>query len=132
VNFRLQALRGWLQLMRPGDALLLLLAVLATLYAGHSLWTGDRPELAVVRAGGKIVARLPLDRSNRIEVSGPIGTTWIEVQPGRARVASDPGPRQYCVKQGWLTRSGAAAICAPNEVTLQLEGRSSSYDSLTY
>lgn len=118
--------------MRPGDYLLVVLAAVATVYAGRNLWSGDRPELAIVRAGGKTVASLPLDRATRMEVRGPLGVTHIEVQPGRARVAADPGPRQYCVKQGWLTRSGAAAICAPNEVTLLLEGRHSSYDSLSY
>ena len=86
----------------------------------------------MVRAGGKTVASLPLDRPGSAEVRGPLGLTRIEVQPGRARVVADPGPRQYCVKQGWLTRSGAAAICAPNEVSLLLEGRRSHYDSLSY
>lgn len=126
------AWHGWLGLMRAGDFFLIACAVLATLYAGRSLWNGDRPELALVRAGGKLLVSLPLDRPAHYQARGPLGVTHIEVLPGRARVASDPGPRQYCVKQGWLTRSGAAAICAPNEVTLQLEGRRSSYDSLSY
>jgi hypothetical protein len=50
-------------------------------------------------------------------------------------VLSDPGPRQYCVQQGWLTRANAVAICAPNHVTLQLGGRggaSTGYDSINY
>lgn len=123
---------NWLRGVRPGDGLLLLLAVLATVHAGRQLWGGDQPERAVVRAGGKTVASLPLDRPGSAEVRGPLGLTRIEVQPGRARVVADPGPRQYCVKQGWLTRSGAAAICAPNEVSLLLEGRRSHYDSLSY
>jgi hypothetical protein len=67
-----------------------------------------------------------------IEVPGPLGRTRIEVEPGRARVAADPGPRQYCVRQGWLTRAGAVAICAPNEVSLTLSGGSAQYDSLNY
>ena len=59
-------------------------------------------------------------------------TDRIEIQPGRARVAADPGPRQYCVRQGWLTQAGAVAICAPNEVSLSLSGRGADYDSLNY
>lgn len=126
------AIRPWLQLLRPGDWLLLAAAVTATVMAALALWGPDRPTEAVVRAGGHTVATLPLDRSGHIEVGGPLGTTRIEVEPGRARVASDPGPRQYCVKQGWLSRSGAAAICAPNEVSLQLRGRGDAYDSMAY
>lgn len=122
----------WLALLRPGDYAVIAAAIGATLLAGMSLWSSDRPTVAVVRAAGQEVARLPLDRPASFTVRGPLGLTHVEVQPGRARVASDPGPRQYCVKQGWLTRSGAAAICAPNEVTLQLEGRRAAYDSMSY
>lgn len=124
--------RHWLPLLHPGDYLVVAAAVAATLSAGFLLWGPDRPTTAVVRAKGQIVASLPLDRPAAFETRGPLGTTRVEVQPGRARVAADPGPRQYCVKQGWLTRSGAAAICAPNEVSLLLEGRRNNYDSLTY
>lgn len=124
--------REWLALLRPGDYLVLLLACAATALSAFSLWGPERPSLAVVRAGGRTVASLPLDRPGRVDVPGPLGLTRIEVQPGRARVLSDPGPRQYCVKQGWLTRSGAAAICAPNEVSLQLQGRGAAYDSMSY
>ena len=63
---------------------------------------------------------------------GTMGTTVIEVQPGRARVASDPGPRQYCVRQGWLTQPNAIAICAPSHISLSIAGRASSHDSLAY
>lgn len=124
--------RQWLALLRPGDYVVIVAAISATLFAGMTLWSTDLPTAAVVNAGGKQVARLPLDRATTYDVRGPLGITHIEIQPGRARVAADPGPRQYCVKQGWLTRSGAAAICAPNEVTLQLEGRRAAYDSMSY
>ena len=67
-----------------------------------------------------------------VEVPGPLGQTRIEIQPGRARVAADPGPRQYCVRQGWLASAGAVAICAPNQVSLALAGRNAHYDSLSY
>jgi hypothetical protein len=124
--------REWLALLRPGDYLVIFAAIGATLLAGMTLWSSDQPTTAVVRAAGQEVTRLPLDRPANFTVRGPLGLTHVEIQPGRARVASDPGPRQYCVKQGWLTRSGAAAICAPNEVTLQLEGRRAAYDSMSY
>jgi len=90
---------------------------------------------AIVKRDGQLVTELALNASRKYEVTGAIGTTVIEVQPGRARVVSDPGPRQYCVQQGWLTRANAVAICAPNHVTLQLaggSGRNGGYDTLNY
>jgi hypothetical protein len=89
-------------------------------------------EKAVVKRAGQVVAELPLTAARSIEVPGPLGVTRIEIQPGRARVAADPGPRQYCVRQGWLTRPNAIAICAPNQVSLALVGRDPAYDSLNY
>jgi hypothetical protein len=77
----------------------------------------------VVRRDGVVVAELPLTQARRIEVAGALGTSVIEVQPGRARVAADPGPRQYCVRQGWLTQPNAIAICAPSHISLSIAGR---------
>ena len=99
------------------------------------LWRGGTADRAIVKRDGQVVTELALNVARKYEVTGAIGTTLIEVQPGRARVLSDPGPRQYCVQQGWLTRANAVAICAPNHVTLQLSGRSGkndAYDTLNY
>lgn len=123
---------AWRALLRPGDILVVLGGVLVCGYSLVALWQGGRPDAAIVRAGGKVVAEVDLKSARIIDVPGPIGTTRIEIQPGRARVAADPGPRQYCVRQGWLTQAGAVAICAPNEVSLSLSGRGTDYDSLNY
>lgn len=123
---------SWLELLRPGDVLTLLLALAFCVLSVVTLWRGGAPDKVVIRAGGQVFAELGLSRAQQIEVPGPLGLTLIEVEPGRARVASDPGPRQYCVRQGWLTRSGATAICAPNEVSLSLAGGASDYDTLHY
>ena len=99
------------------------------------LWRGGVADRAIVKRDGQVVTEMALSAARKYEVTGAIGTTVIEVQPGRARVLSDPGPRQYCVQQGWLTRANAVAICAPNHVTLQLSGRSGgngAYDTLNY
>ena len=124
--------REWRALLRPGDYLVLALAMLFCTGSALMLWRGGQPDRVVVRAGGQIVAERPLGRTDRVEVAGPLGTTVIEIEPGRARVASDPGPRQYCVRQGWLSRSGAVAICAPNQVSLSLAGGQAEHDSLNY
>ncbi|MDO8934143.1 MAG: NusG domain II-containing protein [Rhodocyclaceae bacterium] len=119
-------------LARPGDWLIAGVALVAVAVSFPLLWRGGPADKAVVKRDGTIVAELPLNITKRIEVEGALGTSVIEVRPGRARVAADPGPRQYCVKQGWLTQANAVAICAPNHVTLALVGRQGSYDSLNY
>lgn len=121
-----------LRLLKPGDWLVLMLGAALCASLLPLLWRGGAAEKAVVRSNGQVVAELGLNVARRFEVAGPLGTTVIEVQPGRARVLADPGPRQYCVHQGWLTRANAIAICAPNRVSLALVGRGQAYDTLNY
>jgi hypothetical protein len=97
------------------------------------IWSAGKAERAVVRLDGRVVAEFPLAAPpRRFAVAGPLGDTLIEIAPGRARVLSDPGPRQYCVQQGWLTRPNAIAICAPNHVSLALAGHTQTHDSVNY
>lgn len=122
----------FLRLMRPGDWLTLVLAGMACMALIPLALSGGTPEKAVVKRDGQVVAELPLTHKRFLDVPGPIGTTRIEIQPGRARVAADPGMHQYCVRQGWLTQTNAIAICAPNHVSLALVGRQAAYDTINY
>lgn len=122
----------WLSLLRPGDWIVAGVGALAVAASFPLVWQGGIADKAVVRRDGEVVAELDLSRRRSLEVAGAIGTTVIAVEPGRARVAADPGPRQYCVRQGWLQRPGEIAICAPNHVSLQITGRGHGFDSLAY
>ncbi|WP_202635680.1 NusG domain II-containing protein [Rugosibacter aromaticivorans] len=126
---------SWHKYLKAGDWLVLLVSGALVVFSYALLWRGGVADRAIVKRDGKTVIELSLNSARKARVEGPLGTTVIEVQPGRARVFSDPGPRQYCVQQGWLTRAGAVAICAPNHLTLQLNGRNADnadYDSLNY
>lgn len=125
-------MKHWLALLRPGDWATLLFGAAAVAASFPLLWSGGKAERAVIRLDGRVVAEFPLSAPHRYAVKGPLGETVIEIAPGRARVLSDPGPRQYCVQQGWLARPNAIAICAPNHVSLSLSGRDPSHDSLNY
>lgn len=118
--------------MRPGDWATLFLGTGLVVIAG--LWRPDSgvPEKVVVRAGGSVVAELDPRLNRQIEVSGPLGVTVFEVAAGRARVLRDPSPRQRCVQQGWLGSAGEFAVCLPNQVSLELQGRRQMYDSVVY
>ena len=82
---------AWRALIKPGDVLVVLVGLVVCVHSLLLLWRGGQPEAAIVRAGGKVVAELDLSTPRMLEVPGPLGTTRIEIQPGRARVAADPG-----------------------------------------
>jgi len=122
----------WLGLCKPGDWLLGALGAGVCAASIGLAWDGGLAEKAIVRRGGEIFAELDLSRNREISVPGPLGVTTIRVFERRVRVVADPGPRQYCVLQGWLARAGEIAICAPNEVSVEVLRGKETYDSLSY
>lgn len=119
-------------LLRAGDAGVLAAGAAAVVALAWGSWLAPAGDTAVIRAGGAIVETVALNHTRSLGVAGPLGTTRIEIEPGRARVAADPSPRQLCVKQGWLTQSGQAALCLPNQVSLEIRGHTSTHDTLGY
>ncbi len=119
-------------MLRAGDIGVLLAGAGCVVGLTMFAWGGGRGDTAIIRAAGQVVETASLTRARSVSVSGPLGTTQIEIEPGRARIARDPSPRQLCVKQGWLTQSGQAALCLPNQVSLEIRGRTTAYDTLGY
>jgi hypothetical protein len=123
----------WRALLRPGDYLIFIAGAALVAVSAQWAWQGERGgERAVVRVDGRIFSEVDLAASKTLTVNGPRGPSVIRIEAGRARVVSDPGPRQYCVRQGWLARAGDIAICAPNRVSLQIVGRGAGPDSVVY
>jgi hypothetical protein len=120
------------QHIKPGDYLTLLAGGLCTVWITIGLWSGGAADKAIIRSGGKVFLEVPLSRDQQIEVPGPLGTSIINIEKRKARITSDPSPRQYCVRQGWLQQAGEIAICLPNEVSVELTGGEKKYDSLNY
>ncbi len=132
MNFHETSHAAILPHLRPGDWLTLLLGGLLVAALALKLWSGDAANKAIIRSGGKIFKEVPLSRDQQIEVPGPLGTSIVSIQNRKARIASDPSPRQYCVRQGWLEHSGEIALCLPNQVSVELVGSRKKYDSLNY
>ncbi|BCL77225.1 hypothetical protein JHS3_29610 [Jeongeupia sp. HS-3] len=96
-------------------------------------WQGGRAAQVRVYQGGKLFAQVDLAATRTLVVPGPLGDTVIEIAAGKARIAADPSPRQYCVREGWLTQAGEAAICLPNRTSVELVGNGGrGFDSLSY
>jgi len=121
-----------LQQIKLGDWLTLLLGSIFIALLAHKLWGGDLADKAIIRSGGKIFREVSLSLDQQIDVSGPLGISRISIRKRKARISSDPSPRQYCVRQGWLQQAGEIALCLPNQVSLELAGNTKKYDSLNY
>jgi hypothetical protein len=118
--------------IKTGDWLTLLLGSLFAGWLAATLWHGGAADKAIIRSGGKIFREVPLSRDQIIEVPGPLGLSRIAIHNRQVRIAADPSPRQYCVRQGWLKQAGEISICLPNQVSVELNGGGKRYDSLNY
>jgi hypothetical protein len=116
--------------VRSGDWLILFAAGSFVTWLCVHVWIIRGGDTLIVRSSGKVIVELPLARDRITSISGPLGTTTVQIENRRARIQADPGPRQYCVKQGWIEQSGEAAICLPNQVSIEVSG--GGYDSLNY
>lgn len=123
----------WRSLIRPGDIVLLLAALTMLPLMAQWCWSQQQAARVRIYQDGKLFAELDLLAQRRIEIPGPLGMTIVEVRGGQARIASDPSPRQYCVRAGWLDQAGQSAICLPNRTSIELVGQGGPvFDSLNY
>ena len=117
---------------KKGDFLVFGIALLSVILTFIFLWDNAAPSEALIYQNGNLLMRLDLNQKKEVKIAGPLGESVVEIEMGKARVKSDPGPKQYCVKQSWLKKSGDIAICAPSHLSLRIVGRARVYDSLSY
>lgn len=115
-----------------GDWLVVLVSLLCVFYLFQTLWSNEHAAKVQIRLGDKIYATYSLNQQREIHVHGKLGDAVISIAQGKARFAKSPCHTQYCVHQGWLTHAGQAAICLPNQISLELLGDTKPYDSLNY
>ena len=103
--------------MKRGDFFILL----ACLIAAGALFV---PRLLAPPAGTAIVTaeKIRHEFALKEDLTREIHGVVIEISGGRARVVSSPCRDQLCVKAGWISHSGEAAICLPQRVVLQVQG----------
>ncbi|MGQ9685279.1 MAG: NusG domain II-containing protein [Thiobacillaceae bacterium] len=115
-------------MLRWGDVLVLALGLLVVIVVARVGAAGGDDRVLIKQAGHDY-AVTSLRINQLIDVPGPLGITQVEIRDGQVRVRADPGPRQVCVRQGWLA-PGETALCLPNRVTVQRGAIA--YDSLNY
>ena len=120
------------KLFKSGDFLTLGLVAFSIAWLCVALWWHGAGDTLVVRSKGNVVSELSLLRNRILTIDGPLGATVVEVQNQRARIARDPSPKQYCVRQGWLQHAGEIALCLPNQVSIEIAASQNRVDSRNY
>jgi hypothetical protein len=125
----------WRQRLTPFDRKLvtaLTLLVLSSFLLPLQQAAGSR---LVVSSGDNILFVAPLNQDQQFELSGPLGSTKLQISNGAVRVLSSPCPQKICIGMGQVSRSGELLACVPNRLVIRIEGesadRESGYDLLS-
>jgi len=79
--------------------------------------------LVIIQGEQGIIGLYSLDSPRRvISVSGPLGSSRVEIGGGRVRMLSSPCPNQVCTKAGWIEQQGQMICCVPNQVLIRIVG----------
>ncbi len=84
---------------------------------------GKQGGTVLIEQNGSLVKELPLDRETTVEVEGPLGTTVVRVEGGKARIVSSPCPKKLCVHMGSISKAGEMVVCVPNRVVVRVSGQ---------
>jgi hypothetical protein len=103
-------------LFRPFDAVLTALAVAGSVCLIVILLSSPRTPEAEVWKDGRRILILRTDRPSEWTVDGAV----IETGPKGIRVRTSDCPNRYCVRQGWINRSGQTVVCVPKRLTIRM------------
>lgn len=115
-----------------GDWLVIVTGIVAVIFMFQQFWSVEPASKLKIRQGNQIIGTYDLNQTRELHIHGALGDSLISISQGKVRFKQSPCHNQYCVHQGWLSRAGQVAICIPNQISLQLIGARSSYDSLNY
>ena len=80
----------------------------------------------LVEGPGGFSTTLAQSDEGRYEIRGPLGSTFVVVSDGGARVESSPCPHKVCVGMGTVSSPGEVIVCVPNGVAVRVLGEDDS------
>lgn len=123
----------WPSWITRGDSMVLGLALVLLTVTFTVFWQkeGHGAE-AVILVKGQRWARLNLFQNQDYHVPGPLGESLIRVQGGQVRFIDSPCPNKLCIHTGWISQGGENATCLPNQVSVQVLGTDTRFDTINF
>lgn len=115
-----------------GDWLVIFAGLIAVGLLFNALWTNQPASKLRIQLGDKTYGTYSLNQNKLIQIKSQLGSASIVIQNGQVRFQQSSCRNQYCVHQGWLKHAGQAAVCLPNQLSIELLGGQKPYDSLNY
>jgi hypothetical protein len=115
-----------------GDSLIILMSLVFIIFSFKTFWHFETGSVVQVNFKGETYGNFSLFQDKKISLIGKEGESVIEIKDGQARLKSAPCKNQYCIQQGWISFTGQMLICIPNEISIEILGKTKAYDSLNY
>jgi hypothetical protein len=125
------AFNNWPKLLW-GDWLVLSLSTIAVTWLFLTLWQHAPASKLRIRQGNLVYGTFSLNQTKTLHVHGALADAIIAIDQGKVRFKQSPCGNQYCVHQGWLSKSGQVAVCLPNQISIELLGANKPFDTLNY
>ena len=104
------------------DIFIVAVALMATVFVSASV-LGNGGDRLIVRIDGQSGQwEYPLSQNRKIEVAGPLGSTTVLIEGGKAAIVDSPCPNKTCILAGAISRSGQWVACLPNKIFVRLVG----------
>jgi hypothetical protein len=121
-------------LLKPFDIGIVLCALAAVAASFFLTYSGSNGSGLVNVRGENGLWVFPIDASESLVVSGPLGDTVVEIDGGVARITSSPCVNQTCVSSGSIHSPGQWTACLPNRVMMYIDedGKDSNVDAAAW
>tara|TARA_X000000368_G_C22995754_1_gene696548 strand:+ start:92 stop:481 length:390 start_codon:yes stop_codon:yes gene_type:complete len=122
----------FLKRIKPGDWLIIILFCIFIIISTKFLWDLPQGQYLEIFKNNKLLATYTLNQKISKKINGTKGETEIIIDNGRARFASSPCPKKYCIHQAWINKANQTVVCIPNKISISIIGKDKTYDSISY
>ena len=89
--------------------------------------SADKGKTATIKVDGEVVETLSLNEDTSVEFNNVV----IACENGEIYVKESTCTDKVCMRSGKISKSGEGIICAPNRVSIEIDGKSDLPDAVT-
>ncbi len=108
------------KLITKKDFILVLIVLVVGLAGVILVNSADKGKTATIKVDGEVVEQISLDGENRTFTYNDV---MICLEDGEIFVKASKCADKVCMRSGKISKSGEGIICAPNRVSIEIDGK---------
>ena len=115
------------KLITKKDFVLVIIVLVVSLAGLILVNSADKGKTATIKVDGEVVETLLLNEDTSVEFNNVV----IACENGEIYVKGSTCTDKVCMRSGKISKSGEGIICAPNRVSIEIDGKSDLPDAVT-